>query len=1029
MKSLEDKSQLSDSRYVVIRDSDNENKNALVQCEDCETTFKTEYHLENHLKSSQHSIKSGLNRKFGYKLNQKTARNKLLKGALKNPLVKEVKSSCEILTLNDGAYFVSVLPLIEEWKVKQKTGAPLKYNNLDIFITEFKCGKEQNGLVVDVLIKFETNGFKVVTHCYNTKQKIMVNGAGYHKFVDQYLEPFLKASIEENILKVQNYNIAVTETFGTTKRKNVRYRPGSNKFSCNKCDYDADDSSNMSTHRRISHPNDKKKSLPSLEVITSTRDNSLIEIMNEDISIVDIDEKEDLKVAIPMLTLEEAVEKEVPIIPNKFHCYICQAGFVDEENLTKHEKYEHSEQLVDDLKSHEASTVEQLQMEVQEIPSCEKCDFESENQEEYLIHKERNIHNIQSNNQMMDNDDKETKSIQFNKCEKCEYRGKDIKDLTEHILSVHETSSFRCDRCEFITIEKKLLVKHEKSTHGIIVFECDACEYSAIDKDVLANHKMTHTGRNNFICGTCEFETTEQKILNEHMKNKHPKIKQQKPKIKCDKCEKYFPDDVLFDYHNCSPDTKFACDYCPFMSISLNELLKHVLDDHVKSKYPCSYCEHEAQDESSLKKHVFTEHEDSAYITLIANQQLMLLEQMHELKQENSTKVNSLIEGQNYLKSEIMLLREELATIESKTKIKEPQAEPVKNVKNSKNVEEDAIANKTGKNKTDSAANHTKHSNTNNEKHKAKKKIKNVVWVGTPASESLDPVKFESDTNTNLNVIKAYGVKREDNQFYPDKNFTDIVPKVLREENPDAIILEAGSIEISNMQVKEALEKPDINIESVKKQWAEKVEQDSRNIFNLAEEATKYNPEIDVVIVKRLPRFDPHSSDPIGIRSKLTKFGNELYDQLWFKAGGPKNIHITNLDMNLDQSEHIRKLVFGPRSARNYDGVHLRGSGATRHFTYRAVQAVRAVFPRQNSAVSGERESYHRNCPQAQYQRRQLQLGNYYNQQKNSLNTEQFVFPRRFVRNRHVRNEQSRTIRYGATYYNIPVHNRFSENY
>ena len=88
----------SDSKNVEARDSDGEN--VLVQCEDCETIFKTEYHLESHLKTSQHSIKSGLNRKFGYKLNQKTAKSKLLKGVSKNPLVKEVKSSCEIHVQN-----------------------------------------------------------------------------------------------------------------------------------------------------------------------------------------------------------------------------------------------------------------------------------------------------------------------------------------------------------------------------------------------------------------------------------------------------------------------------------------------------------------------------------------------------------------------------------------------------------------------------------------------------------------------------------------------------------------------------------------------------------------------------------------------------------------------------------------------------------------------------------------------------------------------------------------------------------------
>ena len=68
-------------------------------------------------------------------------------------------------------------------------------------------------------------------HCYNTKQKIMVNGTGYNTFVRKYLEPYLKTSIEENIMKIQNYNIAVTETLGKTQRKNVRFRNSFHKYS------------------------------------------------------------------------------------------------------------------------------------------------------------------------------------------------------------------------------------------------------------------------------------------------------------------------------------------------------------------------------------------------------------------------------------------------------------------------------------------------------------------------------------------------------------------------------------------------------------------------------------------------------------------------------------------------------------------------------------------------------------------------------------------------------------------------------
>ena len=310
-----------------------------IECEECDTKFKSQYHLESHLKGSQHSIKSGINRKFGYNMNLKTTKRKLLRGASKNPFVRETKSTCEILNFSDGSYFVSVIPLIEQWRLKQESGEAIRYKDQEIYVTEQKCGKDQGGLAVDVLTKFESNGNNVVIHCYNTKQKMLVNGSGYSEFVKKYLEPYLKESIEENLLQVQNFNKVVTENLGKTQRKNVKYRPGS-KLSCHKCEFTADDTSNMSTHRKITHTNKKKIAYlvtDQKEIITSTRDNSVVEIMNENVSTAGIISDSD--------DLEEEIKEEELIVSRKFHCFLCQAGFEEESDLTKHEETEHTEQI------------------------------------------------------------------------------------------------------------------------------------------------------------------------------------------------------------------------------------------------------------------------------------------------------------------------------------------------------------------------------------------------------------------------------------------------------------------------------------------------------------------------------------------------------------------------------------------------------------------------------------------------------------------------------------------------------------
>ena len=275
--------------------------------------------------------------------------------------------------------------------------------------------------------------------------------------------------------------------------------------------------------------------------------------------------------------------------------------------------------------------------------------------------------------------------------------------------------------------------------------------------------------------------------------------------------------------------------------------------------------------------------------------------------------------------------------------------------------------------------------------------------------------------------VKAFGIQKESNQLYPEQNFARIVPKVLENENPDAIVLQTGSIEITNLDVKKAMMDTDRDIDSYRKEWAAKVENDSKNLFDVAENAVKVNPELRVIIVKRLPRFDSLASDPLGIKTELSKFANKTYDQIWFRRGGPKNVHVVNFDFDCERSSYLKEILFGNPDSRNYDGIHLRGHGASRHFTYRAVQAILPVFsPRQVEATSNDQPDFHANCPQTNYQRQSQSSSSRGNTEK-----QQFIFPRRVKKQTHKSNRVSNENNFkgGSNYYSIPVQNRYSENF
>ena len=220
------------------------------------------------------------------------------------------------------------------------------------------------------------------------------------------------------------------------------------------------------------------------------------------------------------------------------------------------------------------------------------------------------------------------------------------------------------------------------------------------------------------------------------------------------------------------------------------------------------------------------------------------------------------------------------------------------------------------------------------------------------------------------------------------------------------------------------------SITEYQKEWYMEAEKSSEKLFRIAEDAITEYSDLNVVIVKRLPRFDRNSKDTLGIKSKLSKFANHVFDQLWLKQGSPSRIHIVDLNLECEEYPYLKEIIFGKPSNPDYDGINLYGPGASRQLTYRAVQSIRNKItkpfqsvqkrkpdPRahvqKNTAGARKETSWgergyddHKSCPQALYQQRQLARD-------------------RDDGMRHIRTyaEVTRNMQYG---YSVPSFNRFA---
>ena len=79
-------------------------------------------------------------------------------------------------------------------------------------------------------------------------------------------------------------------------------------------------------------------------------------------------------------------------------------------------------------------------------------------------------------------------------------------------------------------------------------------------------------------------------------------------------------------------------------------------------------------------------------------------------------------------------------------------------------------------------------------------------------------------------------------------------------------MLQTGGIEITNINVNSALMDASKDIKEYKKEWFNKVKDDSKQLLSIAQNALENNKKLEkVIILKRLPRYDRSSADLIGI--------------------------------------------------------------------------------------------------------------------------------------------------------------------
>ena len=519
----------------------------------------------------------------------------------------------------------------------------------------------------------------------------------------------------------------------------------------------------------------------------------------------------------------------------------------------------------------------------------------------------------------------------------------------------------KCSFCQTQCKDKISLKVHYNDHHNTVYIECDKCEYSAFDLDVLKQHKMNHTGSSIFQCYHCEFEFTKQSLLREHIESKH-----KKPVIfQCYVCDAIFPQKFLLDKHKC-----YLCRFCKHTENTKSALEIHIQITHqtINVNVPkitvvkCQFCEYTCKLNIQMKKHVDKNHtivEEEGFKYSCEKCEFRSDFYLHMWEHTEEYHMNRQLPPPAAQRSDL-LMEMNIDILEEMKNFKQDMKKAFLTLADSFVAKLDDLNNKlnAGSSKKDVSselpeANEKVVSSEAINKHDDKKVEKSdppskrrrrprkhrpiVKWLGSSVSKELDEIKLEQDCNASVEFVEVASIKEG------QKSLVKVVPEVIENDDVDLLVLQAGEMEISNLPVNAAILDTNKDISVYKREWFNQVEEDTKKIFAVAEDAVKQNPNLHVVVVKKFPRFDRGSTDVLSLKPTLSNYANGVLDQLWLKAGSPENIQISEINLNIEKPGYLKDIIYGSSNSENYDGVHLRGSGACRHLNYRAKQVLKPI--------------------------------------------------------------------------------------
>ena len=191
---------------------------------------------------------------------------------------------------------------------------------------------------------------------------------------------------------------------------------------------------------------------------------------------------------------------------------------------------------------------------------------------------------------------------------------------------------------------------------------------------------------------------------------------------------------------------------------------------------------------------------------------------------------------------------------------------------------------------------------------------------------------IENALNAEVKAIKAYSAIFDDvgnvaktPARYPAKNFTNVTNVEVKKEPFDILILQSGSVDITNLNTKD---KPAEHSAYFKQE----VVFAAKSLFSVAVSSVEVQPSLKkVVIMNQTPRYDEPTNDPLSLKPALAQLFNNTLAESWLES--PMKDRIIIGIHNLECTGGVKQARYRNLKYRKYDGVHLYGPSGRKAYS------------------------------------------------------------------------------------------------